>query len=81
MPLSDYDSIRLTAEGMIRNFGKFAWQEADAVATKMSERGDTRGLKLWRSVCDEVSAMQVMRVTTAQIDDSKLAHSPSSMTT
>jgi len=49
--------IRLTAEGMIRNYRDRAAREAEAIAAKMGEKVP-EGQELWSSVAREIRALQ-----------------------
>ena len=49
--------IRLTPEGMIRNFQNSAAREAEAIAARMGEKVP-EGRKLWSSVAREIRVLQ-----------------------
>ncbi|MBA2587032.1 MAG: hypothetical protein H0U98_00235 [Alphaproteobacteria bacterium] len=48
--------IRLTAEGMIRNFGDRAADEADAVARRHT-MPTTEGQTLWQAIAQEIRSV------------------------
>ena len=57
MPLTDQETIRITAQGMIRNYGDGASSEAKAIASRYRKDGGG-GHDLWQAVAREIEAME-----------------------
>jgi hypothetical protein len=57
MSVNLQDSIRQTAEGMIRNYQHAAARQAEAIAARMGGKAP-EGQKLWSSVAREIRFLQ-----------------------
>lgn len=57
--MTEHDSIRLTAEGMVRNFGNHAADQAETIATRYLTQSDKEAGNLWLAVAKEIRARLV----------------------